>query len=66
MNDIKEMTNEELVSDYRSVYSIVNISQCFGTFDLKLLKNLNEEIKKRGGEIVGAPPVVRIEDKIYK
>ena len=66
MTKINKMTNEELVKEFRTAYDSVNVSECFGTFDLRLLQRLTDEIAKRGGEPVEAPPTVRIKGRLYE
>jgi hypothetical protein len=62
---ISEMTNEQLAEEFVSYDEMVNKIGCYGTKDLMWLNAIEQEIGKRGGEIITESKVVfaEIEDE---
>lgn len=52
-----EMTNEQLAEEYVAYYQSIYQIECYGTKDLMILNGIEQEIAKRGGEIVQVPKV---------
>jgi len=50
--EVSELTDRELEAELVSVYTLVHVIECFSTSDLGLLGALENEVKKRGYEIV--------------
>jgi hypothetical protein len=52
------MTNEQLAEEFVSYDEMINKIGCYGTKDLMWLNAIEQEIGKRGGEIITESKVV--------
>lgn len=51
MKGVTEMSNDELAESYASIYSQIEVVDCFGMSDLVWRELLEREIDRRGGTI---------------
>lgn len=51
MEELKKLTNEELISEFKSLSYMVDEAQCFGSSDVRMLMCVEDEIVRRGGSI---------------
>lgn len=49
--ELKELTNEELIAEFKSYSYIVDEAQCYGSTDVRMLMLIEDEVIRRGGEI---------------
>jgi len=62
MKDIKQMTDQELINLYQSLYEGVYVFECYGIKDYQLMIAAEEELKRRGYKIIRRVEVVKQEE----
>jgi uncharacterized metal-binding protein len=53
--DIKNMSTEELKNEYRSLYQMIYVVECYGISDIQQLQQIAIELEKRGIKIDTEP-----------
>lgn len=61
-NEFKNMTDDQLQAEYKSLYHVVYVEDCFATHDLLYLEAMADELEERGFEICDSVCFVK-EDK---
>lgn len=56
--ELSEMSDEELIKRFESLYQAVYIVECFGSRDVMELMTVEEELRKRGYTIQEQMPKV--------
>jgi len=62
MKSIREMSDQELIDLYQSLYEAVYVFECYGVRDYQLMLAAEEELKRRGYKIVRKVEVVKEEE----
>jgi len=62
VKSIKEMSDQELIDLYQSLYEAVYVFECYGIKDYQLMIAAEEELKRRGYKIVRRVEVVKEEE----
>ncbi len=61
MKDIRQMSDQELINLYQSLYEGVYVFECYGPRDYQLMLAAEEELRRRGYKIVRRVEVVKQE-----
>ena len=61
MKDIRQMSDQELINLYQSLYEGVYVFECYGPRDYQLMLAAEEELRGRGYKIVRRVEVVKQE-----
>jgi len=61
MKDIKQMSDQELINLYQSLYEGVYVLECYGPRDYELMITAEQELRRRGYKIVRRVEVVKQE-----
>jgi len=62
MKSIREMSDQELIDLYQSLYEAVYVFECYGVRDYQLMLAAEEELKRRGYKIIRKAEVVKEEE----
>ena len=57
-----EMTDEQLISEYRGLYQAIYEIECYGSHDIMNLDNLASELMSRGYTITMKPEIYKEEE----
>ena len=57
-----EMTDEQLIDDYKSLYQTIYEVECYGTRDIVELDNVASELMSRGYSITMKPEIYKEEE----
>jgi len=62
MKDIRQMSDQELINLYQSLYEGVYVLECYGVKDYQRMLAAEEELRRRGYKIVRRVEVVKEEE----
>ena len=62
MKDIKQMSDQELINLYQSLYEGVYVLECYGPRDYQRMLAAEAELERRGYKIVRRVEVVKREE----
>ena len=62
MKDIRQMSDQELINLYQSLYEGIYVLECYGIKDYQLMLAAEEELERRGYKIVRRVEVVKREE----
>jgi len=62
MKDIKEMSDQELINLYQSLYEGIYVLECYGPRDYQLMLAAEAELERRGYKIIRRVEVVKREE----
>lgn len=57
LKNIKDMSDEDLVSSYKDLYDTVYVIECYGKIDMVFLQAYEGELARRGYSIKESPSV---------
>jgi hypothetical protein len=61
---IQDMTDEQLKSEYLTLYNQIEINDCYNTQDVLRYELIGQQLEERGYEIVqGLPEIIKKEDE---
>jgi len=63
VEDIREMSDEELIELYKGLHDAVYVVECYGTSDYLLLLAVERELARRGYKIVPSFEIVKEDEE---